>query len=223
MISGWTTMPNLGSVMPEMGMKRTSSESAQPRGLATALFSITQQRVLGLLFGQPDRSFYANELISLTGGGSGAIQRELAKLEHSGLITSERRGSQKHYQANAASPLFDELCSIARKTFALVEPLREALDPLIPQIVAAFVYGSVAKREDRARSDIDLMVISDSLDFATLVSVLYPLEEKLGRPINPNIFDSKEFARKRHESGFLSRVIEQPKLWLIGGDNDLPT
>ena len=177
---------------------------------------------MGLLFGQPDRSFYANELISLTGGGSGAIQRELAKLEHSGLITSERRGSQKHYQANAASPLFDELCSIARKTFALIEPLSEALAPLIPQIVAAFVYGSVANREDHAGSDIDLMVISDSLDFATLVAVLYPLEAKLGRPINPNIFDSKEFARKRQESGFLSRVIEQPKLWLVGGVNDLP-
>ena len=215
-------MPNMGIVMPEMGMTRTSSESGQPRGLAAALFSISQQRVLGLLFGQPDRSFYANELISLTGGGSGAIQRELAKLENSGLITSERRGSQKHYQANSASPLFDELCSIARKTFALVEPLREALEPLIPQIVAAFVYGSVAKGEDRARSDIDLMVISDSLDFASLVAVLYPLEEKLGRPINPNIFDSKEFARRRHERGFLSRVMEQPKLWLIGGDNDLP-
>jgi len=88
-------------------------------GLADALFSTTQQRVLGLLFGQPGRSFYANELIALTGGGSGAVQRELARLAHSGLITQQTIGRQKHYQANASAPIFGELCAIASKTMSL--------------------------------------------------------------------------------------------------------
>ena len=145
----------------------------------------------------------------------------MARLERSGLITSERRGAQKHYQANSASPLFDELCSIAHKTFALAEPLREALRPLAPRITAAFVYGSVARREDTARSDIDLMIVSDTLDFESVIGALYPLEARLGRPINPSIFKAREFARKRKEGGFVSRVIEQPRLWIIGSDHDL--
>lgn len=217
---GSTEIPTLGTIMPIMG---TDMRHRIVGSLADALFTTTQQRVLAQLFGQPTRSFYATELITLTGGGSGAVQRELARLEASGLIVSERRGSQKHYQANPDSPLFDELCSIIGKTVGLAEPLREALKPLAPQIKAAFVYGSVAKRQDTARSDIDLMVVSDSLDFATVVGAIYPLEEKLGRPINPNIFKTEEFARRRKEgAGFLSRVAEQPKLWIIGGENDLP-
>ncbi len=208
----------MGIFIPKMG---TNKQIRSSGGLADALFSATQQRVLAQLFGQPHRTFYASELIFLTGGGSGAIQRELARLERSGLITSERRGAQKHYQANSASPLFDELCSIAHKTFALAEPLREALRPLAPRITAAFVYGSVARREDTARSDIDLMIVSDTLDFESVIGALYPLEARLGRPINPSIFKAREFARKRKEGGFVSRVIEQPRLWIIGSDHDL--
>jgi predicted nucleotidyltransferase len=127
------------------------------------LFIGTQQRVLGLLFGQPTRSYYANELIGMAGAGSGAVQRELARLTRSGLLTVRPVGNQKHYQANPDSPLFAELCGIAQKTVGLAVPLREALMPLAPQIQAAFVYGSVAKRQDTVASDIDLMLISDTL------------------------------------------------------------
>src|SRR5690349_17600257 len=104
-----------------MGMKRRpavrkkASSKAGPPGLADALFSRTQQRVLGLLFGQPHRAFYANELIQLAGGGSGAVQREVARLVQSGLVTVRVVGNQKHYQANAASPLFAELEGIVVK------------------------------------------------------------------------------------------------------------
>ena len=91
--------------------------------MADALFSTTQQRVFGLLFGQPERSFYATEIIGLAESGSGAVQRELARLEQSGLVTVRRLGSQKHYQANPDSPLFAELCGIARKTVGLAEPM----------------------------------------------------------------------------------------------------
>lgn len=190
--------------------------------MADALFSTTQQRVLGLLFGQPERSFYATEIIGLAGSGSGAVQRELARLEQSGLVTVHRLGSQKHYQANPDSPLFAELCGIARKTVGLAEPLREALTPFASMIVAAFVYGSVAKRQDTATSDIDLMVVSDSLTYADLYGSLEPLGAKLGRAVNPTVYSRKEFAKRvREGNAFMTRVLTQPKLWLIGKEDDL--
>src|SRR5687767_2358249 len=110
-------MPKLGSNMPEMGISAaTKPRASRQSSLADALFSTTQQRVLGLLFGQPHRSFYATELITQTGAGSGAVQRELARLEQSGLVNVTRRGTQKHYQANPDSPLYQELCAIIQKT-----------------------------------------------------------------------------------------------------------
>jgi predicted nucleotidyltransferase len=191
-------------------------------GVADALFSAGQQRVLGLLFGQPERSYYANELIALAGGGSGAIQRELVRLERAGLVTTRRVGSQKHFQANAQSLLFDELTSIVRKTFGLALPLREALAPLGKRISAAFVYGSVAKRSDTARSDIDLMVVSDKLTYASIYAVLEPLHERLGRQVNPTVYSRKELARRlKSDSSFMKRVLDRPKIWIIGSEHDL--
>ena len=122
-------MPNLGSNMPKMGMKAKEPPPPPYISLADALFSGTQQRVLGLLFGQPERSFYATELIGLTGGGSGAVQRELARLEQSGLVTIKAIGNQKHYQANPASPIFAELCGISKKTLILTIPTRQHAKP----------------------------------------------------------------------------------------------
>ncbi|MGH8203304.1 MAG: transcriptional regulator [Steroidobacteraceae bacterium] len=205
--------------MPNMGIAKSKPRT----GLADALFSVSQQRVLARFFGQPGRSYYANELISATGGGSGAIQRELAKLERSGLIIAERRGAQKHYKANPASPLYEELCGIVRKTVGLVEPLREALQPYAGKIKAAFVYGSVAKRQDTVSSDVDLMIISDDLDFATLVKPIMSVEEILGRAVNPNLFKTDEFARRRREpDSFIARVMQLPKLWIVGDEPDFP-
>lgn len=108
---------------------------------------------------------YATELIGLAGSGSGAVQRELATLAESGLVAVTAVGNQKHYQANADSPIFAELCGIAQKTVGLAQPLREALAPLTQQIIAAFVYGSVARRTDTASSDIDLMLLSDDVSW----------------------------------------------------------
>src|SRR5436190_20500810 len=142
-------MPNSGMIVPTLGAK-TGSRRFRRKSLADALFTKTQQRVLGVLFGQPHRSFYASELIRDAGTGSGAAQRELARLEASGLVVARRIGNQKHYQANAASPLFSELRNIVLKTVGLVEPLRQALRPIESEIRAAFVYGSVAKGSDQA-------------------------------------------------------------------------
>jgi predicted nucleotidyltransferase len=186
------------------------------------LFTATQKRVLGLLFGQPARSFYATELIGLTGAGSGAVQRELARLTQSGLVTVRPIGNQKHFQANSDSPLFNELRSIAQKTTGLAEPLREALLPLASRIHAAFVYGSVAKRQDAAASDIDLMLISDTLSYGDTFAALEAVGSRLGRKVNPTVLSRKDLAaRVRRNEAFVTRVLSQPKIWLIGGEDAL--
>ena len=192
----------------------------QSLSMADALFSATQSRVLALLFGQPDRSFYATELIRRVGAGSGAVQRELSRLEQSGTATVKRIGTQKHYQANPVSPLFNELRGIVQKTVALAEPLRAALTPFAPEIVAAFVYGSVAKRQDTAASDIDLMVVSDSVSYSELFAALEPVAAQLDRPVNrKTAYTRKQFARRRQENAFVRRVLAQPKVWVIGSDD----
>jgi len=209
--------PKLGMIVPNLGMN-----SDLRIGLADALFSDTQQRVLGLLFGQPQRSFYANEVIALTKGGSGAVQRELARLAKSELVSVRLYGKQKHYQANPNSPIFQELCGLVQKTMGLAEPLRTALAPLAQQMVAAFVYGSVAKRQDTSSSDIDLMIVSDDLSYADVFALLEPLTHTLGRQVNPTLYTPAEL-RSRLERGdsFIRRVLEQPKIWLKGGEHEL--
>jgi predicted nucleotidyltransferase len=215
-------MPISGMILPILGTTRSSGRS-RGRSLADALFTKTQQRVLRVLFGRPDRSFYASELIRDAGTGSGAAQRELARLEGSGLIVARRIGNQKHYQANAASPLYPELRNIVLKTVGLAEPLREALKPVASDIRAAFVYGSVAKAADRAGSNIDLMVVSDNLSYGDVFGALDKLSRTLGRNVNSTVYSAAEFSKRaKHENAFITRVIEGPKLWVIGMENDLP-
>lgn len=213
--------------MPDMGIKPKNriSEAAAlyaSANLSDALFTTTQQRVLGCLFGRSGRAFTVSELIQTTGAGSGAVQRELARLAGSGLLTVKQVGNQKHYRANPDCPIHDELAAIVRKTFGLADPLREALVPLADRIAAAFVYGSVAKRGDTAVSDIDLLLVSDSLGYAEVMAAMDPLFERLGRKINPTVYTRHEL-RKRIENGnsFITRVLQQPKVWLIGGEDDI--
>jgi predicted nucleotidyltransferase len=219
-------LPNLGMIMPRMGTKRPASLRAKAATshstVADALFTGTQQRVLALLFGQPNRSFYASELISLANSGSGAVQRELARLSESGLVTVKKVGSQKHYQANANSPIYAELHGITQKTVGLAEPLRNALAPLAKKVRAVFVYGSVAKRQDTASSDIDLLVLSDELSYGDVFAVLEDAGQRLGRAVNPTILTHHEFRKRvKRKDAFLTRVLAQPKIWLIGSEDDL--
>jgi predicted nucleotidyltransferase len=203
-------------------MKKTSAAQRRTTSLADALFSGTRQRVLRLLFGQPERSYYATELIALAASGSGAVQRELASLADSGLVTVRAVGSRKHYQANPESPVFAELCAIVRKTFGLAEPLRKALAPLASRIRAAFVYGSVAKGADTAASDIDLMVVSDSVSYAEIYSVLEDVSAVLGRRVNPTILTTEDLeAEFRKQTAFTVRVWSRPKVWVIGSEDDV--
>jgi predicted nucleotidyltransferase len=209
-------------IVPRLGA-RPASHHRTRKSLADALFTKTQQRVLRVLFGQPDRSFYASELIRDAGTGSGAAQRELARLEDSGLIVARRIGNQKHYQANAASPLYSELRNIVLKTVGLAEPLRDALRPVASNIRAAFVFGSVAKAADKAGSDIDLMVVSDKLSYGDVFGAVDKLSRTLGRNVNPTVYSAAEFSKRaKNENAFITRVLEGPKLWVIGTENDLP-
>ncbi|MCG6987759.1 MAG: nucleotidyltransferase domain-containing protein [Gemmatimonadetes bacterium] len=192
-------------------------------GLADALFGRVRQRVLALVFGRPDRSFYANEIIAWVGAGSGAVQRELARLEAADLVTMSRVGRQKHYRANEAAPIFPELRGIVLKTFGLRDVLYAALLPLERDIAAAFVFGSVAKGVDTAASDIDLMIVSDRLTYGELFGALEAASEQLARPVNPTIYTSAEFSQRMDEGNpFLRKVLGRPRIWLIGGDDALP-
>ena len=200
------------------GRRREVAERGGARsGLADALFTTTQQRVLSLLFGQPSRSFYASELIKLTGSGSGAVQRELNRLVSSGLVTVTRLGRQKHHRANSKSPVFEELRGLVQKTVGLVEPIREALEPLRDRIRLAFVFGSVAEGVDSAESDIDIMVVGDDLTLEDVYSVLAPVEATLVRQVSPTLYTEREFADRRAVGNtFLTRVLAGERLVLVG-------
>ena len=200
---------------------RIANASGLPTGIADALFTTTQQRVLSLLFGQPSRSFFASELIELTGSGSGAVQRELKRLASSGLVTVTRIGRQKHYRANDASPVFEELCGLVVKTVAMIEPIRRALEPLADRIMLALVYGSVAKGTDTTASDIDLLIVADELTLEEMYVALAPVEARLDRKINPALYTSNEFAvRMAAGNAFLTRVLAGEHMVLIGNGNE---
>jgi len=205
----------MGMMQPNMGMIKTASSATS--GLADALFPKVRQRVLAVLFGRPDQSFYANEVIALAQSGTGAVQRELAALAEAGLLTVSKQGNQKHFQANAAAPVFTELRGLILKTMGLADVLRTALGPLAPQIEAAFVYGSVARQQDTASSDIDLMIVSPSLGYADVYSALESAAATLGRTINPTLYAPSELTRRiAQDNAFVTRVLQQPKIWLIG-------
>ena len=203
-------------------MGTTRTRPAPFPSLARALFTPVQQRVLGLLFGQPDRRFQSAELIRLAQGGTGAVHRQLKRLEASGLVTVTRSGNQLHYQARADSPIFAELHGLISKTVGLAEPLRRALKAHAPTIRAAFVYGSVAKGTDRAGSDIDLMVISDSAHYADIFSALQTVETALGRSVNPTVMSPATWRTKRaRKDSFVSRITTQPRVFVLGIEGDL--
>jgi predicted nucleotidyltransferase len=195
----------------------------QSLSLSDALFSKVQGRVLGVLFGNPDRSFYANELFRLSGSGTGAGVRELSKLAASGLVTINKIGNQKHYQANRAAPIFEELRGIVLKTFGMADVLRQGLLPMADNISVAFIYGSVAKGSDNAQSDIDVMVMGDNIEYPDVYSALMPAEKHLGRKVSPSIYNKEDVRRKLKErNAFLTRIMKQPKIFLIGSERDLP-
>ncbi len=188
--------------------------------IAAALFSDSQTRVLRWLFVQPERGIHLNELLRLTGLGSASLQRELNKLVNAGLVRSVRVGNLRTFQANAESPIFEELSGLVRKTLGAQPTLREALAPLASNIETAFIYGSVAKGTDTAKSDIDVMLVGKDLLLSKVLDLVEPLETQLGRKINATCLTSLEFKRRLAEQdSFVHRIVAQPVLPLIG---DIP-
>ncbi|MFW9267207.1 nucleotidyltransferase domain-containing protein [Pseudomonas sp. NR3] len=195
----------------------------KPLSLGDALFTTTQQRVLGLLFSKPGQSFYANEVARWAQIGKGSLMRELERLQRSGVLTMTRRGNQTHYQANPHCPIYAELLGIVRKTIGIAEPLRQALEPFSDRLCWAFVYGSIAKGQANTSSDIDLMLIGENLHYSEVMERLMPLEEQLGRPLNPTLYTPQDWAAKfAAGNSFVVRVAQQDKIDLLG-ENPLET
>ena len=190
--------------------------------LLDVLFRRTRQRVFAILFTQPERSFYVNEIIARADAGRGAVLRELDRLSRSRLVVVTRTGNQKRFQANADSPIFNELCGILKKTAGLIPPIREALDPVKDRIEFAFVFGSVAKGGDTADSDIDLMVVSDELKLGEVQRYLYRTEHRLGRRIGLMARRRAEFVQEsKVEDSFITHVLAGPVLFVLGSMKDV--
>lgn len=190
--------------------------------LSNALFSKVQQRVLALIFGHPERSFYTSEIVRHVGSGVGAVDRELSKLAKSRLVSVERIGNQKHFRANQAAPIFEELRGLIEKTVGLAAPIKKSFEPYADTIRSAFVYGSVAKGADTADSDIDLMVIGDNLNYSGLYTAAQSIENKLRRKVHPLFLSPEDWRRKTSETGSVfNKISRSPKIFIIGSEKDL--
>ena len=189
--------------------------------LADALFTTTQQKVLGLLYAQPERSFYTKEILRLTGMGVATIKRELDRMIAAGILHMTKIGNQHHYQANSECPIYQDLLRIVKKTFGVTDVINLALLPLADHIDWAFIFGSVASGKETSGSDIDLMIIGD-VSFSEAVSALYSVQEKLGREINPKIYSKKEWIKMKNKKGaFIKEVLSKSRMDVMGDDNEL--
>lgn len=191
------------------------------RTLAHHLFGQTRSRVLSALLLRPDSAWHVRELARMTGASPGSLHRELRLLAGLGLLTREEVGRQVHYRADRDSPVFHELAGVLRKTAGLADVLREALQPLWERIAVAFVYGSMASGKERARSDVDVMVLGD-VDFTSLIQALATTQETLGREVNVTPLRPDALATMlRRSDGFAVNVMKAPKIFLKGNDHEL--
>lgn len=193
----------------------------RPIDLGTLFFGSYRRQVLALLLLHPDEAFHLREIARVTHTQPGTLRRELAQLAEAGVLARERVGNLVRYRADPACPIYDELRGILKKTAGVADVLREALAGLSERVVAAFVYGSVAGGKERRSSDIDLMVVG-TVAFEEVVAAVHPYQEQLRREINPNVYSVNEFTKKAKEKkSFLSRVLSEPKLFILGTANDL--
>ncbi len=192
-----------------------------PESLSDALFSRTRKAAIGLLFTQPERAVHLRELARLAGVSPAMMAKELEALCAAGLVQQRRDGNRRLFSANPASPIFEELAGIARKTAGLADVLRQALAGL-DGIDLAFVFGSVARGAARADSDIDLWVIG-RCDYTALLQACTAAAGRLGRPVNPVLYAPAELAalQAQPDNAFLAEVRRQPRLALIGSDDDV--
>ena len=201
--------------------KTRSGSRPAAASLASALFGKSMQAILATLYGRPDEEFYLRELARVAATAASSLQRDLVALVGAGIVLRAVRGHQVYFCANRACPIFDELRGLVVKTFGVADILKQALQRLSDSIDTAFVYGSMARGEERAASDIDLFVVGEA-SFGDVVEALAPAQRQLGREINPTVFSALEFAGKAHERNhFVTTVLAERKLFVIGGENEL--
>jgi predicted nucleotidyltransferase len=185
------------------------------------LFTAYRRQVLGLLLLRPDDSLHVREISRLTGVPAGSLHRELRTLADAGMLLREPAGNQVRYRANRANPLYPELAEIFRKTIGLADLLRDALSPLSRKIKVAFVFGSIPQGTQHSSSDVDVFVIG-SVTLRDVVLALTHLRERLGREVNPVAMSVSEFSSQyRERDRFVTRVMKEPKLFVIGNADDL--
>jgi predicted nucleotidyltransferase len=196
-------------------------EMSTQNGLADLLFGRTRGAILALLYGHADQSFYTRQIAREVDVSVGAVQRELESLSKVGLIVRTSVGSQVFYHANRDAFVFREMQGLVNKTIGVFSVLRSALQPLAKRVLAAFVYGSVAREQETAQSDVDLMVVGK----ATLDEVLSrfsTVEKSIGRPINPTVYSVAEFKSKLASGNhFLTAVLKGQKVFLLGDEDEL--
>jgi predicted nucleotidyltransferase len=182
---------------------------------ADFLFTPTVQRVLAATLPRPEQTYTLDELLVLAAGGRGSVQKQIERLLAAGVLTEEpRRGRHRSIKANADYFLYPELSSIARKSFGLAEPLKEALRRFSPDIEEAFVFGSVAKGTDTQRSDVDLAVVG-SAPLLELSEAVHKLEHELGRAIHLNLYAPDEWRELVERDPIVAQIAQGPKLRLL--------
>jgi predicted nucleotidyltransferase len=171
-------------------------------------------RILNLFMTTTD-TFHVREVARRTRLNLNSVRRELENLETAGLLTSSRKGNLKLYTADHRSPIHEELKRIILKTSAIGDTLRTQLAK-IGKVETAFIYGSYARGDETARSDIDLLIIGN-IDPAKATPIFERLEKQLSREINYTIFTPQEFrARKAKRDPFITEILKQKRIPMVG-------
>lgn len=188
----------------------------------TPLFaSRTLVRLLSVLLLNPERTYYQQELAAITGSALRPLQLALDKVTKAGLVSKKVVGKHAYYRVVATHPAYPDLRSLFEKTFALADIVRMALEPLAQQVEVAFIYGSVSRGEERASSDIDLVVVGDT-GRRELSRCLVSAEERLSREVSAAIYDVERFRTAVREGNpFLQEVLSKPKIWVMGDEDEL--
>lgn len=177
-------------------------------------------KTLGWFFAHPDEAFYVRQLASILNVDSTNLSRELSSLEKTSVLSSARQGNLKLFRANPQCPFFTELKGLVLKTIGVFGEIKSALGTL-PGIKYAFIFGSYARGEENAQSDIDLMIVGD-VDIEKIDERMAELEKKIGRSINYLTFDNREFSQKRKKKdGFIMEVLKGKRIMLVGDEKHL--
>jgi uncharacterized protein len=195
---------------------------AEAGALADVLFGKGRGAILALLYGHPDESFYYRQITRQLGGVSvGTLQRELDTLSQLGLIDRSTVGKLVFYRANRNHPVVPELRALVAKTVGAIQVLSLALARLADRISLAFIYGSVARQEEKAESDIDMLIVG-KVTLEDMLTQLGDVEPSLGRAVNPTVDSVAEFKTKLASGNhFLNSVVRGDKVFLIGDEDEL--